>query len=349
MDTKSNLITRGQAACLILGLEPNKDNRKEAKSILDNTPLDATYCHDTSPLKPFAYGRKLISLNPFIYKQYPDTPPSSPRMGQDSSVNLDDREDKHKEGDRCNNSSDDMATYEDDDSNSQSSEDTSDNYSKSNVLCIAKSISFTSVENEELYERGFFTSTAMYNEVEKHLPKLKQFVSLSSFSKWISVEGKHFGKRVTRRQERRAEKGRHLFVMKTSIVRSLNETSLSFRRHVESRINGWINIGYARKSPSNETDETRIRLLQLMIIKLQNRCFCERIYVSPKTLSTKSIMERDYGDVDKGVIVGQLSGCNGDTQDMLVYLASTLNDVRLCIISYAGLSNDPDNVYEFLR
>ncbi|KAG0180969.1 hypothetical protein DFQ29_009719 [Apophysomyces sp. BC1021] len=106
---------------------------------------------------------------------------------------------------------------------------------------------------------------------------------------------------------------------------------------------------HARKSPLNETDETKIRLPQPMIIKLQNRCFCEHIYVSPKTSSTKSIMERDYGDVDRDIIVGQLSGYSDDTQDMLVYLASTLTNVRSCIISYAGLSNDPNNIYEFLR
>lgn len=96
-----------------------RKTEKKAKSILDNTPFYAIYCHDTGPLKPFAYDRKLILLNPFLYKQYPDTPPSSPQMGADRSVNLNDREGKPKEStDRSSNNSDNIVTYEDDGNNS---------------------------------------------------------------------------------------------------------------------------------------------------------------------------------------------------------------------------------------
>ncbi|KAI7899790.1 uncharacterized protein BX663DRAFT_554742 [Cokeromyces recurvatus] len=78
--------------------------------------------------------------------------------------------------------------------------------------------------------------------------------------------------------------------------------------------------GSMRKSPTTESHETKIRLLNLMITGLKKRCFCEKIFASFSSVSNSPIIQRDY-----------------DT-----------NDIELELID-SGLSNDPDDVYNTLK
>lgn len=94
-----------------------------------------------------------------------------------------------------------------------------------------------------------------------------------------------------------------------------------------------------------------------MITRLKKRCFCERIFASFSSLSSSSIIQRDYDT--KGIEL-ELTDCAGNTQgsmyillseyrclisvciiDMLSVFATSTKSIRLCVIDYAGLSNDP--------
>lgn len=102
-----------------------------------------------------------------------------------------------------------------------------------------------------------------------------------------------------------------------------------------------------------------------MITRLKKRCFCEKIFASFSSLSSSPIIQRDYNTND---IELELIDCAGNTQssiyillgeyrylistciiDMLSFFATNTKFIRLCVIDYAGLSNDPDDVYNTLK
>ncbi|KAF7720435.1 hypothetical protein EC973_008939, partial [Apophysomyces ossiformis] len=70
------MLTEGQACCLVLDMEPTKENREKAKAIFQHSPFGVTYLHGTNPLEPVAMAKTLIEKNPFKYKSYQATPPS---------------------------------------------------------------------------------------------------------------------------------------------------------------------------------------------------------------------------------------------------------------------------------
>lgn len=52
-------------------------------------------------------------------------------------------------------------------------------------------------------------------------------------------------------------------------------------------------IGYARKSPTTENLDTRVKLLESMINNLRSRSFATRIYVSACSRASKPFSERN--------------------------------------------------------
>lgn len=103
------------------------------------------------------------------------------------------------------------------------------------------------------------------------------------------------------------------------MIDSLSENVPKFRHHVQASQGNWLNIGYVRKSPSNESEETRIRLLKSMMLRIRNRCFVSKIFVSYCSSSTTPLLERDYSTAKKK----QLG--DGNCQGKL-YLITSLMD-----------------------
>ena len=52
-------------------------------------------------------------------------------------------------------------------------------------------------------------------------------------------------------------------------------------------------IGYARKSRTNENDESRVRLLQQMTRRLKERSLVDKVFVSPRANANDLMVERD--------------------------------------------------------
>lgn len=52
-------------------------------------------------------------------------------------------------------------------------------------------------------------------------------------------------------------------------------------------------VGYVRKSPGSETNETRIRLWQTMIERLKNRSSVNEVFGSPCSKASEPLEERD--------------------------------------------------------
>lgn len=108
-----------------------------------------------------------------------------------------------------------------------------------------------------------------------------------------------------------------------------------------------VTIGYARKSPTKETDASRTRLLQLMVDKMYFRMKCEEVYVSPCCIANEPILERDSPALDH--LLSTLKGCHGDITNLTSRINYTQKHVRLVIIDYAGLPTSPDDIRKFLN
>lgn len=96
-----------------------------------------------------------------------------------------------------------------------------------------------------------------------------------------------------------------------SHVGDLCENTGHFRAHCKVSKGNWVNTGYIRKSPTGETEDTRVRLLNTMASRLKNRCLCSKMFVSPCSLSTAAILERD---IPKPLQILSKLDCIGDTQ-----------------------------------
>lgn len=100
----------------------------------------------------------------------------------------------------------------------------------------------------------------------------------------------------------------YLFNYKTSIRYLLQE--------------GYEVIGYAQKSPTNDSVDTRTRLLQSMVNNLFERSLVNQVFFSTSCLSYTPFAERDTKE-DTDDIIHKLSNVTGNTQDMLSYIKAT--------------------------
>ncbi|KAI9499611.1 hypothetical protein BDB00DRAFT_794789 [Zychaea mexicana] len=74
------MITLGQASCLVLDMVPTDENRKKAVDIMAASPFGVTYTSTKGHFEPFALAKTIIAKNPYKYKVYPATPPTSPEQ-----------------------------------------------------------------------------------------------------------------------------------------------------------------------------------------------------------------------------------------------------------------------------
>ncbi|KAL0082441.1 hypothetical protein J3Q64DRAFT_1720554 [Phycomyces blakesleeanus] len=193
----SNLLTRGQAMCLVLDMVPTVDNRRKANEIVDSNVFNVTYTEDQGPLHPFAMGKSIIEKNPFKYKTYLKTPPTSPTLNPSNTVTSD------RISDLINNSNKNNGD------DSDSSTDDSIDYNTRSLLSTTKSMFFKNVKNKDLFDYGFYTTTDIYNNITKKMPRLPKVITVSKFGKII--KDKDFGKRFSKCVGQKSVKGRMLY------------------------------------------------------------------------------------------------------------------------------------------
>ncbi|KAL0087450.1 hypothetical protein J3Q64DRAFT_1737444 [Phycomyces blakesleeanus] len=96
-------------------------------------------------------------------------------------------------------------------------------------------------------------------------------------------------------------------VFKSSCVISLYQETIKNLKKKEFEI-----VGYARKSPSNDKDEKRVKLLQKMVDNLQNRSLTTRVYASFSSSASTPFSERDT--TNNKSMIAKLNNVKGDTQ-----------------------------------
>ncbi|ORX52723.1 hypothetical protein DM01DRAFT_1391166, partial [Hesseltinella vesiculosa] len=98
----------------------------------------------------------------------------------------------------------------------------------------------------------------MYDVLTKQLPDMPNFISPRKYGRLI--KDNDFGKRASKRVEKNVIKGRMLYKLRDNAMGCLVESTSAFRAEMKNEDNNWINIGYVRKSPVNESVATRQRL-----------------------------------------------------------------------------------------
>lgn len=79
---------------------------------------------------------------------------------------------------------------------------------------------------------------------------------------------------------------------------------------------GYEIIGYARKSPSDDDIETRLKLLQQMINNLRDRSFVDKVYVSISSHAYLPLNERDSNTSNE--IMKKLEHLTGSTSGKII-------------------------------
>ncbi|KAI9320894.1 hypothetical protein BX666DRAFT_1912297 [Dichotomocladium elegans] len=60
-------ITKGQAACLVLGDAVTEANRAKCKTIVERTPFEVVYTLERGNTRPIAIGKAVAQRDPFSY------------------------------------------------------------------------------------------------------------------------------------------------------------------------------------------------------------------------------------------------------------------------------------------
>ncbi|GAA5798142.1 hypothetical protein HPULCUR_003542 [Helicostylum pulchrum] len=141
-------------------------------------------------------------------------------------------------------------------------------------------------------------------------PRLENHCNVNQLQYWIR-QANIWGKSGRSRKNQR-KPGRNLWVVDEQLRAFVMDTSDSVKAYWKylQHDTKYITIGYARKSPTDETKESRIRLLQLMVNKLYFRGKCEEVFVSPICKADQPILERDSPKQDDLLL--HLRGSHGD-------------------------------------
>ncbi|KAG2228722.1 hypothetical protein INT48_007455, partial [Thamnidium elegans] len=145
---------------------------------------------------------------------------------------------------------------------------------------------------------------------------------------------------------------RELYIMEEiyydNLICSISKYLPNYQESVRNLIHeGYEIVGYARKSPGDEDENDRIRLLQDMINNLSERSFAQRIYVSPNSCASTPFFERDLKLNDN--IMDKLENIRGNSQDMLEYLGSVDHDICLISIDFAGLTSRANDIIQLIE
>ncbi|KAI8988554.1 hypothetical protein BDF20DRAFT_856380 [Mycotypha africana] len=266
---------------------------------------------------------------------------SDDRNNSDSNSGSDDSNSSIYKNDKNNNSKKDR-------SKKRKLNDTVIPFCKERLLNLMREIATEENPlNDNCYTKQFLTAEKQYQLMCSVFPHLPNHCSQSQLQYWIG-KAKIWGKSGRSREFGR-KLGRTLWVVDEQLRAFMTDTSdtvKTYWKYLEHDTKCGT-IGYARKSPYDESKESRIRLLQLMVSKLYLRGKCEKVFVSPICKADQPILERD--SPKQNDLLLNLRGSHGDISDLVAHVHFSQKPFRLVIIDYAGLSTSPDDIGVFLE
>ncbi|ORY90423.1 hypothetical protein BCR43DRAFT_112067 [Syncephalastrum racemosum] len=125
-------------------------------------------------------------------------------------------------------------------------------------------------------------------------------------------------------------------MLRASVQETIKENNCNFCIHMQASVGDYLNIGYVRKSPTDGSAEARTRLLNMMRMRLRNRCIVSHVFLSPSCTSSSPLLQRDSQERHE---LG-----DGNATDMSKFISAATKHVRLYVIDYASLTNDPKDL-----
>ncbi|ORX52442.1 hypothetical protein DM01DRAFT_1336810 [Hesseltinella vesiculosa] len=300
-------ITRKKALCVFYGKPFSEEIAKGLEERLDSYNDDLEICFETSPERPILVTKSRIYFDPFTYKLYLD---------EDQTL--------------------------------EESEPTEKLYSDSQIIQFLN-IAFATdqfLEANDCYEKKTISSKDVYTTILKYTNKFDD-KSLLSFTSWCKTNKIQFMNATLSRKRRYGVNSRlrEVFVLKIqyldNTVKDILNRLPTYQQHIRMlKDDGYCIVGYARKSPGNESH--REKNLESMVKHLKMRSLVNKCFVSSCCKASSPLGSRDVktGNVD-------LKGVDGNTQDLIRFLSSETKVCLVCI-DFAGLSTDPNDLYSFV-
>jgi hypothetical protein len=220
-----------------------------------------------------------------------------------------------------------------------------DTASELQVIAFLNEVYVTTVDtpNESAYCLKRVTANDVYELVITKTDCMRK-KSEAAFATWCSKKGVHFMNSPAIRKRERGSNSRYreLYVLKDeyignrllvifakmlatfayffleSAVENIAKYVPKYQTHINSlKIQSYIIIGFARKSPGHEGKQKRIDLLNRMVGCLMERSMCDKIFVSFSCLASDSLASRDINE--KTDLLAELARVYGNTQS-IVYL-----------------------------
>ncbi|CEP12783.1 hypothetical protein [Parasitella parasitica] len=319
---------------MVLGEKVTNANRVKCKAIVDSyhPPLEVIYTSGEGNRRPFTIGKQVAARDPFTYHCYVDTPPSSPRIVNTVISN-----------DEVINCSD---------SSSDSSDKSAYNNLKPTKHCVLDFFNCIASKdapvNKELYTFGHWNNIELFDLVKSVMPDIVGIYSPTQVTDWLSKDGR-FGHSQVARIGSKREKRRSLWIVEQDHWDKVLKITFNTKSFLDASMesHGWINIGYARKSRTNEPVENKIKSMQKMTDCLRNKCHCAKVFLSPMCSSGSKLCQRDTKPNLN--LMDSIRHKQGDMQDLVMFAKSTNFSVRLVVLDYAVLSTDPMDIRKFVK
>ncbi|PHZ07179.1 uncharacterized protein RHIMIDRAFT_316939 [Rhizopus microsporus ATCC 52813] len=295
------IITRNQAICMLFYVDYSVENAKKCEKKIEDLG-DFEICYNVDPKQPILVSIQRIRGDPLTYRTY---------------LHSSDIPDKSLKRKRI------------------------EFQTEIQVIQFINEVYLPEEpQNTNIYDMKSVSTADIYDTVRKHTVIFEN-KSVLSFSRWCSNARLSF----LRAQEERKNniRVRSCYVMDEQFHDDIKSAICQFLPLYQESIknlkrNGFEIVGYARKSPSNDKNENRVKLLQKMVDNLQSRSLTTRIYVSFSSCASTPFSERDT-TTNKSMIA-KLSNVNGDTQD---------RDICLVSIDYAGLTSRPQELNRLIE
>ncbi|CEP11410.1 hypothetical protein [Parasitella parasitica] len=170
-------------------------------------------------------------------------------------------------------------------------------------------------------------------------------ISIDTFRKYLKGNGFQSYKAAQHGVNTRT---RQLYVLKKEYIANLAKNIVMFLPNHQNHIKqlkeqGYEIVGYARKSPGEQLN--RLANLTAMVNKLKERSLVDKCFVSRVCNASDKLGERDLRDTS----TSNIQGTQGNTLDMIGYIASSNKKICLVVIDFAGLSTNQQNIYDFVH
>ncbi|KAG1041456.1 hypothetical protein G6F43_012094 [Rhizopus delemar] len=146
--------------------------------------------------------------------------------------------------------------------------------------------------------------------------------SALSFAKWcykrkLALTESKESRKVVKGNSGSKLKFYTLYVLEKELMNSVCSSIINYLPAYKAHIiklkdDGFQVIGYARKSPGEESEEVRIRLLQTMVDRLYERSLVDEVFVSPCSKASDPMKARDL-KVNEAILK-RISRVRGTTQ-----------------------------------